>query len=190
MVRGGCWVATADTQTQEITPNLNASKMFVRSAAGFWSIQLQLYSPQQNKSYKVCAGASAGSRTLITEANCILVTNLKIVTKRTKSLLFGTFFAHNKEDIDRQIGNWCSSIQLALVPRDDVTMATEILPVLVTRSWCPLTCSFTLGAGCIDQLAGHIRGSRGLDTTMPTTRQCKEVMDMTHAGVSALYPWW
>lgn len=39
--------------------------------------------------------------TLITEANCILVTNLKIVTKRTKSLLFGTFFAHNKEDIDR-----------------------------------------------------------------------------------------
>lgn len=44
---------------------------------------------------------SAGSGTLITEANCILVTNLKIVTKRTKSLLFGTFFAHNKEDIDR-----------------------------------------------------------------------------------------
>ena len=40
MVRGGCWVATADTQTQEITPNLNASKMFVRSAAGFWSLAL------------------------------------------------------------------------------------------------------------------------------------------------------
>ena len=56
----------------------------------------------RNKTDKVTKFVpSAGSGTLITEANCILVTNLKIVTKRTKSLLFGTFFAHNKEDIDR-----------------------------------------------------------------------------------------
>ena len=56
----------------------------------------------RNKTDKVAKFVpSAGSGTLITEANCILVTNLKIVTKRTKSLLFGTFFAHNKEDIDR-----------------------------------------------------------------------------------------